>query len=223
MKICFRLAALLVLLPCLAAAGSASPAIQPIPWAPPAAGVPLWNGRDLTGWTAFCKNGAAPPPGFWSVAGGVLHLAGKPAGYLRTEKMFADYHLHAEWRWLAKAKAGINNSGIFVLQHPPDVVWPYSVQVQLKAGCAGDLLSQGGLLFPAGKPNPTIKKMADANENPDGQWNGADIYCRGASIEAFINGLRQNFVDQLPASSGQIALQVEGYPVEFRNIWLEPL
>jgi hypothetical protein len=223
MKIPCRLAALLLVLPGIALAQNAAPAIQPVPWAPPAGSVLLWNGHDLTGWTAFFKGGIAPPSGFWSAASGVLHLAGKPAGYLRTDKAFANYHLHTEWRWLAKAKAGVNNSGIFVDQHPPDVVWPYSVQVQLKAECAGDLISQGGLLFPPGQPNPTIKKMADANEKPDGEWNGADIYCRGASIEAFINGLRQNFVDQLPAASGQIALQVEGYPVEFRNVWLEQL
>jgi hypothetical protein len=223
MKFSARFATLLLLIPCIAAAQAVATALQPIPWPAPAGSVQLWNGQDLTGWTPYFKDGIVPPPGFWSAAGSVLHLAGKPTGYLRTDKSFANYHLHTEWRWLAKAKSGINNSGIFVTQHPPDVVWPYSVQVQLKAQCAGDLISQGGLFFPAGKSNPTIKKMADANEKPDGEWNGADIYCRGASIEVFINGLRQNFVDQLPSGSGQIALQVEGYPVEFRNIWLEQL
>jgi hypothetical protein len=189
----------------------------------PASGVQLWNGQDLTGWTSFFKGGIAAPPDFWSATGGVLHLVGKPTGYLRTDKVYSNYHLHAEWRWLGPPKSGTNNSGIFVLQHPPDVVWPYSVQVQVKAESCGDLISQGGLLFPAGQTNPTMKKMAADSEKTAGEWNGDDIYCRGASIEVFVNGVRQNFVDKLPTDSGQIALQMEGYPIEFRNLWLEPL
>jgi len=216
-------ALLLLLMPCVAGAQATPPGVQPIPWAAPEGSVQLWNGQDLTGWTPFFKGGVAPPPGFWSASAGVLHLAGKPTGYLRTEKVFSNYHLHAEWRWLAKAKTGTNNSGIFVFQHPPDVVWPYSVQVQVKEGSCGDLIAQGGLFFPTGPTNLTMKKMADSNEKPDGEWNGYDIYCRGASLELFTNGLRQNFVDKLPADSGQIALQMEGYPIEFRNIWLQSL
>jgi hypothetical protein len=234
MRTLVGLAALLLLLPSMAraqgaapadaaASGSPAPVIEPIPWTAPGGSTQLWNGRDLTGWTPFFKGGIAPPAGFWSGSNGVLRLAGKPTGYLRTEKVFSNYNLHAEWRWLGAPKAGTNNSGIFVLQHPPDVVWPYSVQVQVKAGSCGDLISQGGLLFPAPHPNPTMKKIADSNEKPAGEWNGDDIYCRGPAIEIFFNGLRQNFVDKLPTDSGEIALQMEGYPIEFRNIWLEPL
>jgi hypothetical protein len=72
-------------------------------------------------------------------------------------------------------------------------------------------------------PNPTMKKLADSSEKTAGEWNGDDIYCRGASLEVFVNGVRQNFVDKLPTDSGQIALQVEGYPIEFRNVWLQTL
>jgi hypothetical protein len=110
-----------------------------------------------------------------------------------------------------------------VLQHAPDAVWPYSVQVQVKTGATGDLISQDGLLFAPGDTNLTLKKRMPANENPAGEWNSTDIYCRGASIEVFVNGLRQNFVDKLPVDSGRIALQMEGYPVDFRNLWLQPL
>jgi hypothetical protein len=191
--------------------------------AAPTGSIQLWNGHDLTGWTTYFKGGAAAPADFWNANDGVLHLAGRPTGYLRTEKVFANYHLHAEWRWLGPAKAGTNNSGIFVDQRPPDAVWPYSVQVQVKAGFSGDLIAQGGLTFSPGDKQLTRKKLAAANEQPAGEWNATDVYCRGASIEVFVNGLRQNFVDQLPASSGQIALQMEGYPIEFRNLWLQPL
>jgi len=209
-------------IPAIADAQGAPPALQGIPWTAPADAAPLWNGKDLTGWVPFFKGGIAAPKDFWSASDGVLHLVGKPTGYLRTDRVYGDYHLHAEWRWAGQPAKGTNNSGIFVLQHPPDVVWPYSVQVQVKAGSCGDLISQGGLLFPAGDPNPTIKKLGDS-EKPSGEWNGYDIYCTNNSIEVYVNGVRQNSVTNLPTDSGQIALQMEGYPIEFRNIWLEQL
>ncbi len=199
---------------------------QPIESGPPVAptgSIPLWNGHDLTGWTTYLKAGATAPPDFWSARDGVLHLAGRPSGYLRTDKAFANYHLHLEWRWPAPAKSGTNNSGIFVHVRAPDAIWPYSVQVQVKAGSSGDLIAQHGLTFSPGDPQLIRKKLVASNEKPAGEWNATDICCRGASIEVWVNGLRQNFVDNLPADSGQVALQVEGYPIEFRNLWLQQL
>jgi hypothetical protein len=206
----------------LASGAPQGPNLQPIPWTAPAGSEVLWNGKDLTGWVPFFKGGIAPPADFWVATAGILHLNGKPSGYIRTVKAYGDYHLHAEWRWVGTPVKGTNNSGIFVLQHPPDFVWPYSVQVQVKAGSCGDLISQNGLLFPAPNPNPTMKKLAASSEKPVGEWNGYDIYCYGGSLTIFVNGVYQNFVANLPATSGQIALQMEGYPIEFRNLWLQP-
>ncbi|HKB57695.1 MAG TPA: family 16 glycoside hydrolase [Lacunisphaera sp.] len=45
----------------------------------------------------------------------------------------------------------------------------------------------------------------------------------GDTIEVFVNGVRQNQVGKLPVSAGNIALQMEGFPIEFRNVWLEAL
>ena len=210
-------------MPCLARAQSTEPGNASVPWAAPAGSVELWNGRDLTGWTVFFQGGAPGPRKFWSAEKSVLHLAATPSGYLRTDKVYANYHLHAEWRWPEAVKAGTNNSGIFVGQRPPDAVWPYGVQAQLKTGEAGDLIAQGGAAFAPGGDDLTRKKVADSNEKPAGKWNGVDLYCRGSSVEVFINGRRQNFADKLPFDSGQIALQMEGYPVEFRHVWLQPL
>jgi len=204
-----------------AGAQETAPSLPSVPATAPTGSVTLWNGHDLSGWTAFFKGGAPAPADFWSANNGVLQLAGKPTGYIRTNQVFSNYHLHSEWRWPEAAKKGINNSGVFVDQRPPDVVWPYSVQVNLKVGAVGDLIAQGGLTFGT---NPlTAPKLAPANEKPEGEWNGCDIFCRGSSIEVFVNGVRQNFVDKLPAHSGQIALQIEGYKVEFRNVWLQQL
>jgi hypothetical protein len=196
-----------------------------VPAPAPAGSVSLWNGHDLTGWTPFFKGGIPAPPDFWSADtdNGVLKFTGKPTGYIRTNQSYSNYYLHVEWRWPGEPDKGINNSGVFVDQRPPDVVWPYSVQINTKVGSTGDLLAQGGLLFSADPTQLTLKKQAAANEKPTGEWNSFDIFCRGASIEVYVNGIRQNYVDKLPADSGQIALQIEGYAVEYRNIWLQQL
>ena len=216
-------AALFLVTACVVRAQGSSASPASIPSVAPTSSIQLWNGHDLTGWFAYFKGGAAAPSGFWSARDGVLHLAGRPTGYLRTEKVFANYHLHVEWRWPGPANRGTNNSGIFVDQRPPDAIWPYSVQVQVKAGFSGDLIAQGGLTFSPRDTQLTRKKLAATNEKPAGEWNATDVYCRGASLEVFVNGLRQNFVDKLPANSGKIALQMEGYPIEFRNLWLQQL
>ena len=56
-------------------------------------GTPLFNGKDLSGWTAVLQDEGADPKATWSVADGVLHCTGKPAGYIRTDKPYRDYKL----------------------------------------------------------------------------------------------------------------------------------
>jgi hypothetical protein len=184
----------------------------------------LWNGRDLNGWKIYLSDAAVVPRSVWSVEDGVLRLAGKPNGYVYTEKSFSNYHLHAEWRWPVGA-APKSNSGVFVHVSGPEVIWPKGVECQLEAGNAGQLVGTSVDLpgAPIINKKPRAPRLADSSEKPFGEWNTYEIYCRGDTIEVFVNGVRQNQVDKVSVSSGAIGLQMEGYPVEFRNIWLQPL
>jgi hypothetical protein len=47
--------------------------------------------------------------------------------------------------------------------------------------------------------------------------------CRSNTIETVVNGTTQRRVGPVSVSQGSIGLQLEGFPVEFRNLWLEPL
>ncbi len=193
-------------------------AAPPVPAAPPAGSVSLWNGRDLSGWVVFLKNNAPPPPGFFKAGDdGVLSFAAKSTGYVRTQREFPNYHLHVEYRWPDK----IANSGIFVHVRAPDTLWPHSVQSNLKLDMTGDLIPQGGFAFNGS--TGIVKKSGAFNEKPAGEWNGCDIFCREDSIEVFVNGERKNFVEKISANSGGVALQLEGAPIEFRNLWLQEL
>ena len=186
--------------------------------------VALWNGKDLAGWTIFLGDASVDSKAVWRAADGVLRFDTKVSGYAKTEKVYSNYHLHVEWRWPKDAAAN-TNSGVLVHVHGPDAVWPLCFECQLKTGNAGQVVGMG-LDIPAAPMDNNRKrapKLAASSEKPLGEWNTYEIYCRGDTIEVFINGVRQNFVEKLPVSAGNIALQMEGFPIDFRNVWLQPL
>ena len=184
----------------------------------------LWNGKDLAGWTIFLGDPAVDRASVWSAKDGVLRLDTKASGYVKTEKTYSDYHLHVEWRW-PKTAAANSNSGVLLHVHGPDAVWPLCFEAQLKNGNAGQVVGMG-LDIPAApllQNRKRAPRLADPSEKPLGEWNTYEITCRADTIEVFINGVKQNRVEKLPVSAGAIALQMEGFPIEFRNVWLESL
>ena len=188
--------------------------------------VSLWNGADLAGWRLVLKDAAADPAAAWDATDGVLRLHSASSGYLRTEASFSDYRLHVEWRWPAGAPPK-SNSGVLVHLRGDDRVWPACVQMQLKIGSAGDLIGMETDL-PGAAPAATAGQtraphLAEPSEKPLGDWNACDIYANKDTLEVYVNGVRQNRVPGLPARTGTIGLQLEGQPVEFRNLWLRPL
>ena len=60
------------------------------------------------------------------------------------------------------------------------------------------------------------------NENPIGEWNKAEVVCKGDNAEFFFNGKKVAEFRELKPSAGRIQLQSEGFGIEYRNIVLEP-
>jgi hypothetical protein len=145
------------------------------------------------------------------------------SGYLATERSFSNYHLHVEWRWPPESPVNAN-SGILLHVDGPDAIWPSAFECQLKNGNAGQVVGMG--LDIPGAPLLNARKRAPRRAAPSeralGEWNSYDIFARGDSLSAFVNGVLQNHVRSLPRSSGRIALQLEGMPIELRELWLEP-
>ncbi|MEY4273048.1 MAG: hypothetical protein RL250_1914, partial [Verrucomicrobiota bacterium] len=102
----------------------------------PTAKVELFNGKDTAGWVAFPE---AASKDTWSVKDGLLACAGKPNGFLRTEKSYKQYKFTVEWRF---TKAG--NTGVVVHMTPPDAVWPKSVECQGMHDRQGDFYLWNG-------------------------------------------------------------------------------
>ena len=186
----------------------------------------LWNGRDFTGWKLYTREPGHDVTKTWSVRNGLVCCEGKPAGYMRTEEDYADYLFHVEWRWPGE-KGG--NSGVLVHMSEPDAVWPKSLECQLASGNAGDFWVIGGLeTAEHAKANERVKgrrtiKLKDSSEKTIGQWNTYEIICKDDWVVVLTNGVLQNVATKCSASSGKICLQSEGTPIEFRNIYIEPL
>jgi len=185
----------------------------------------LWNGADFTGWKRFLPDASKNVDDTWSIENGLLRCTGSPAGYMRTETPYADYHLHAEWRWTAKP----GNNGVLVHMSGQDVVWPRSLECQLASGNAGDFWVIGGLEFAehaqGGKrvQGRRTAKLHESSEKPPGEWNQYDIICKGDWVVVLANGVLQNVATGCSDKAGKICLQSEGAPIEYRNLWLEPL
>ena len=68
-----------------------------------------------------------------------------------------------------------------------------------------------------------VARIRNSAEKPIGQWNTYDIVCKGDTIQLFVNGTLQNEAAKTSEKSGWIGLQSEGGPIEFRNVYIEPL
>jgi hypothetical protein len=184
----------------------------------------LFNGKDFSGWVRFLPDPTADVNDVWRVRDGVIVCAGRPNGYIRTEKKYKNYHLQLQWRWVKEP----TNSGVLLHAQEPDQVWPKCIECQLKAGNAGDFVLIGGTGVTVGgvdhqdpdRQFVVVEKMAPTSEEPAGQWNTYDIHCKGDSIRCYVNGVLQNEGTDATPSSGYICLQSEGSPIEFRNIRL---
>lgn len=185
----------------------------------------LFNGTDFTGWKLFLPDANADVAKTWSISQGVLRCEGKPAGYMRTETPYADYHLHVEWRWPGKP----GNNGVLVHTSGADKVWPRSLECQLQAGSAGDFWVIDGVeTAQHAKGGSRVQgrrtiKLHESSEKEPGQWNAYDIICKDDWVVVLVNGTLQNVATQCSERSGRICLQSEGAAIEYRNLWIQPV
>src|SRR5437763_4104156 len=75
--------------------------------------VPMFNGKDLSGWVNVnCA------PGTFFVKDGLVITTGKPTGYLRTEKQYENFVADFEWMHVPPTPEAVGNSGFFVWCDP---------------------------------------------------------------------------------------------------------
>lgn len=189
---------------------------------------PLFNGKNLDGWSIHLSDSSITPEEFFYVKDGYIETIGVPVGYLRTDDEFENYTLHIEWRYPEKP----TNSGIFVHTNGPDLIWPGHYQGQLKHQNAGDFIVHGvgmkatladSVYTSTETVKPLIPKLNPSNEKPAGEWNSYDIICNGNTITLKVNGVVQNVATDCSVSKGGIGLQAEGSKIQYRNLWVKKI
>ncbi len=198
--------------------------------------VPLFNGRDLTGWVnANCA------PETWAIKDGVVTCTGKPTGAMRTERQYENFIMEVEWRHLSSG----GNSGVFVWGTPiaaPGVPFLRGIEVQVldqgyadafekKNGkksdwftCHGDVFPiHGATMNPIGRSNGKRSFPSEERTKPSPEWNHYRIVANNGSIRLSVNGKEVSGGNDCVYRKGYLALESEGAPVEFRNARIKEL
>lgn len=198
--------------------------------------VSLFNQTNLEGWYAFDLEGGKQENAttLFAVEHNQIRLYGKKAGFLMSNKSFRNFILTVEYKWNTDEsfirKGNNKNSGVIYLipNETPDVLWPKGIQFQIKEGGTGDfVLSNNITLEVKGKmvaPGKTVisPRFADV-EKPIGEWNTIVIKCKNGKVTQKLNGKLVNKGKQTILLEGRVALQYEGFPIDFRKVEIKYL
>lgn len=187
----------LTLLALLAAAVSLS-AAEPVL-------VPIFNGKDLTGWQS------PDMPRFWRVEDGVLVGESVPdlkENYLWTEQSYGDFILEFDVRWTGEIDSGVE------IRKP---------KMQLQLGVSRSLKrDMTGSFYVGNYPEAGQAKHAAELLHPEGQWNTFRLEARGSTFTVSINGQpATHFTNEKSAGAAPLGLQIHGglkMKVEYRNL-----
>ncbi len=231
MRICLRAAVLTALIAIVQATAVAD---DDTPH-PKGEAIPLFNGKDLSGWTVFVDprterySPESSAEGIFTVEDGMIHATGERFACLTTEKEFDNYHLQVEFKWGEKkwpprvdAK---RDAGILMHVTGPEKVWPKSIECQIQEGDCGDIYIVGGTALTVDgerKTSGRVVKKSDA-EKPNGEWNTVEVICDGGTIVHIVNGVEVNRGTDASVTRGRITLQSEGAEIFYRNVELRPL
>lgn len=180
--------------------------------------IPLFNGKDLTGWRLTDENAANG----WFAQDGMLccdpkQEDGKPHknyGNLRTDAEFEDFNLKLSARFGKGGNSGIYLRGI------------YEVQVADTYGHTADPHNMGAL-YSRITPSASV-------ERPAGEWQDYDITLCDKHLTVILNG--HKIIDNQPVLGctggalwsddnrpGPIYLQGDHTGVVYKNIMLRPI
>ena len=196
--------------------------------------VPMFNGKDLTGWQGLVENPVARAkmkpdvlakkqaeankkvPLNWSVRDGMIWFTGT-GDNLCSIKEYGDFEMYVDWKI---SKEG--DSGMYLRGSPQVQIWDTSrVDVGAQVGSGG--------LYNNQKNQSKPLKVAD---NPVGDWNTFRILMIGEKVSVWLNGelvvdnvTLENYWDRnIPIfPKGAIELQAHGTDLAFRDIYIREI
>ena len=190
--------------------------------------VPMFNGKDLTGWV---RVNCAPET--FRAEGGEIITTGKPTGVMRSERMYENYVIELDWMHLKPR----GNSGLFVHSGAfPAKGTPFTKghEIQVLDGDStdgtwtghGDVFSIHGATFEPDRPHPKGWMRCLPSEkraNPVGQWNHYRVTVNDGTIKLEVNGKEVSGGRKCNPRKGYICLESEGSECHFKNIRIKEL
>lgn len=162
------------------------------------------------------------PPDTWRVEDSMIRCAGRPNGFLRSKKSYRNYVFRAEWRFQTEGWTGAPkrwpNAGFFINAGPIENTWPISQEVQGHYGEAGSLFGVRGGKVTGAKRGPIVK-----DRPPFGSWDRYEITQTDGKVKVVLNGVLVNEGTDAYPAEGNICLQSEGWPVDYRNVEIKEL
>ncbi len=180
--------------------------------------VPLFDGKDLSGWKT---NGSEK----WVVDGGAIlgeSTVGK-YGYLTTERTYRDFHLRLRFKCETDGNSGVFTRSRITGESPktgPDIE---GMQVEVDpTRHTGGLYESGGRGWVA-LPTPEGERAIKPRN-----WNDLEILAHGNHIITRLNGVQiVDFTDPAPKfTEGVIGLQLHtggGVRIRFKDIYIQEL
>ena len=184
--------------------------------------VPLFNGRDLSGWVNVnCA------PNTFGVRDGMIVSTGVPTGVMRTAKMYENFILELDWKHLRRG----GNAGLFVYSDAltaPGVPFTRAIEVQILDGNSpdGDVFAIHGARFVPDRPHPKGWMRCLPSEwraKPAGEWNHYRVESRDGRLTLAVNGKIVSGGSNCVPRKGYLCLESEGSPAHFRNLRIHEL
>jgi Domain of Unknown Function (DUF1080) len=175
---------------------------------------PIFNGKDLSGWTAHGTEK-------WYVENGELICesgADKQYGYLSTNKNYKNFVLELQFKLDANG-----NSGVFIRSAIEGTkISGWQVEVAPPGYHTGGIYESYGREWLI-QPKPENEKVLKANG-----WNTMKIEAIGDEVTSYLNGTKMVYLkdEKIGAGDGFIALQIHdggGIKVRWKNIRIKSL
>ena len=198
-----------------------------------------WRALDEKDFTNVnCK------PDTFTWTNGMIHCTGQPIGVIRSQNIYTNFEMVAQWRHLEKG----GNAGFYVWATPESIQglekginppFPSGIEVQVldhgytaqyerETGKKADWFTSNGDVFPTGsaqmKPFPPVApngQRAFPRKNLSrgvGEWNHYYIRAINGEVRLWVNGEEVSGGTACQPAFGYLCLESEGSPVEFRNI-----
>ena len=139
---------------------------------------------------------------------------------LLCDREFADAVFHVEFRYTkVEGKSGYN-SGIHVRNNQDGSLWH---QAQIGDASGGYLFGETPGADGKKKFFTTAKEVTKGRVKSAGEWNTVEITARGKVLTLWVNGAVTCEVKDCGQPKGLVAIEGEGYRIEFRNLKVKEL